>query len=78
MTAVMYKVPDLERSPVRDSAPDQRALAIWPRLDRRALARCHHDPRRIAALVSRRTSMPIESILALLLISDLDRETWFG
>ncbi len=50
----------------RECALDRRVLAHWPGLDRRALARCSHDPHRIAALVARRTSMPFESILALL------------
>jgi hypothetical protein len=60
---------------------DRRALAIWPRLDRRALRRCRHDPRRIAALVSRRTSLPLESIVYLLIAprpTDDEVATWFG
>lgn len=60
---------------------EQRALALWPRLDRRALGRCGHDPRRIAALVSRRTKLPMEAIVGLLVagaVSDDDRATWFG
>ena len=43
-----------------------RALALWPRLDRRALARCGCDPARIANYVSRRTRMPTKSIETLL------------
>jgi hypothetical protein len=60
---------------------DRRAVATWPRLDRAALRRCRHDPRRIAALVSRRTSLPLESILMILIaphVSDEERATWFG
>jgi hypothetical protein len=44
----------------------QRAMLIWPRLDRRVLARCGCDPRRIAAYVARRTSLPVEVITAIL------------
>lgn len=45
---------------------NQRALALWPRLDRRILARCAGDPRCVAAHIERRTSLPPESILAML------------
>lgn len=43
-----------------------RAMVIWPRLDRRALARCGCDTVRIANYVSRRTRMPARSIVTLL------------
>lgn len=59
----------------------ERALSIWPRLDRRALSRCACDPKRIARVVARRTSLPIEVILALITgptVSPLEVETWFG
>ena len=59
----------------------QRALSIWPRLDQRALSRCACDPQRIARLVSRRTSLPMDAILALVTgptVSPLEVETWFG
>ena len=52
--------------PVWEVIYDRRALAMWPRLDRSALRHCRHDPRRIAALVSRRTSISVESILTIL------------
>jgi hypothetical protein len=58
-----------------------RALSIWPRLDRRALGRCGCDPERIARLVARRTSLPIEAVLALIkgpTASAVDIQTWFG
>jgi hypothetical protein len=65
-------------SRLRDRA-SQRALAIWPRLDRRALSRCGGDPRRIARLVARRTALPQEVIVLILLdVPELDRELWFG
>jgi len=54
---------------------------MWPRLERAALRRCHHDPRRIAALVARRTSIPPEAILRLLtmpVVSDDEVGIWFG
>ncbi|MFN8622802.1 MAG: hypothetical protein U0869_18860 [Chloroflexota bacterium] len=60
---------------------DRRAKALWPRLDPRALARCRHDPRRIAALVSRRTHLTVEEIRAMLMtpvVSDDEIATWFG
>lgn len=59
----------------------RRALALWPRLDARALRRCGHDPRRIALLVSRRTSLSVEAITVMLLtpvVSAQEAETWFG
>jgi hypothetical protein len=43
-----------------------RAMTLWPRLDRRALWRCGCDAHRIAAYVSRRTSLPVEVIAAML------------
>jgi hypothetical protein len=44
----------------------ERALVLWPRLDRRALRRRDHDPRRMAGFIARRTSLPLESIVAML------------
>ena len=43
-----------------------RALAIWPRLDRRKLTRTCGDPRRVARLVERRTALSLEAIVAIL------------
>ena len=45
-----------------------RALALWPGLDRGRLGRTHGDPRKVARLVARRTVLPEESILSLLLV----------
>jgi hypothetical protein len=62
-------------------AIERRAMALWPRLDAAALRRCGHDPKRIAALVSRRTAMPPESILRVLVMPVLAEDeigTWFG
>lgn len=67
--------------PARDGALERRALALWPRLDPRALRRCRHDPHRIASLVARRTSLSLEAIEALLTmpaVSDDEARTWFG
>jgi hypothetical protein len=64
-----------------DSPLERRALALWPRLDRRALHRCGGDPRRIARLVQRRTSLSIEMIIGMLgtpLVSRQEIESWFG
>lgn len=62
------------------SSPKERALALWPRLDRRALRRCANDPACIARLVARRTLLPPEAILVILQggVTDTDRELWFG
>ena len=44
----------------------ERAMILWPRLDRTRLRRAANDPVRIAAIVVRRTSQPFEVILAML------------
>ena len=44
----------------------ERALLLWPRLDRARLRRFADDPARIAELVERRTSQPHDVILAML------------
>jgi hypothetical protein len=41
---------------------ERRAMAMWPRLDYRALRRCHGNTARIAIQVSRRTKMPRKAI----------------
>lgn len=63
-----------------DALMTRRALAVWPRLDRRALLRCAGDPVRITKLVARRTSLPPAIIRAILdpNLSDVDQEFWFG
>lgn len=68
---------------IRSSGGDfeRRALALWPRLDRAALRRCHQDPERIAALVARRTAMPqeaIKSVLTMPSVSEDETRNWFG
>ena len=56
------------RLPLFESEPDyyRRALSLWPRLSQPRLSSTRRNPRQVAALVSRRTNMPIETILALL------------
>jgi hypothetical protein len=64
-----------------DPMTERRILARWPRLERSALRRCGHDPRRIAALIGRRTSLPPDAILRLLTMPDVgddDVRLWFG
>ena len=65
--------------PTRSSYLEERALMMWPRLDRRALARCNGDVARITRLVSKRTALPPQSIRAILLGHGKDdEELWFG
>jgi hypothetical protein len=62
-------------------AIDRRALALWPGLDRRALARCRHDAACIARLVGRRSGSAPHTIRAMLLVSAVtpeDGAIWFG
>jgi hypothetical protein len=47
-----------------------RALLLWPRLDRTRLTRTGGDPHRIARLVARRSALPTEVILAMLVEPD--------
>ena len=44
-----------------------RAQYLWPRLNRRMLARSQGNPARIADHVARRTSLPVDTIIELLL-----------
>ena len=57
----------------------ERALLMWPRLDRRKLARCADDPSRIARLVATRTSLPTEVIVGILTQPDRreDESTYY-
>ena len=43
-----------------------RALALWPRLGYPRPSRVRRDPRRVAALISRRTNLSYQTILELL------------
>jgi hypothetical protein len=60
--------PARTHAPRSETRPDYyfRALALWPRLEPTRLSRVRRDPRRVAALISQRTILPRESILALL------------
>ncbi len=71
------------RHPPRTSGPSplaRRALAIWPRLDPRALARCADNPSSLAAHVARRTNLPLETIRAILMppVGETEGQLWFG
>jgi hypothetical protein len=44
----------------------ERALLLWPRLERARIRRFADDPARIAEIVERRTSQPYDVILAML------------
>jgi hypothetical protein len=44
----------------------ERALLLWPRLDRAKIQRIADNPARIAEIVERRTSLPFDAILAML------------
>jgi hypothetical protein len=44
----------------------ERAMLLWPRLDRARVRKIADNPARIAELVSRRTSQPYDVILAML------------
>ena len=80
----MANVELLPKAPVRDEGIgylERRALALWPRLDQAALRRCQHDVKRIAALISRRTTMSPEAIVKVLLMPSIGEQevgTWFG
>lgn len=52
--------------PARRVSCEARALAIWPRIDPNRLRRTKGDPRRIARLVEKRTSLSYEDILIVL------------
>jgi hypothetical protein len=55
-----------------DASPyERRAVALWPRLDREKLRRTRGDPVRIARLVSRRTTLSVETIVLMLLMVDV-------
>jgi len=58
-------IPPLPARPATDYR--RRALAIWPGLDRVRLRRAHNDPLRIARLAASGTSLPIETVVVLLM-----------
>jgi len=68
-------------TPARASEVEQRAYALWPRLDRKAIRRCAGDTRCIVSVVARRTTLPSDAIRLLLLlprVSHDEASTWFG
>ena len=50
-----------------------RALGIWPRLDQARLTRTKGDPVRIARLMTRRTSLTFDCIVAILMKGEFAR-----
>ncbi len=54
------------RSRRSDDMYVERALLLWPRLDRAKIRRYAGNPTRIAEIVERRTAQPFEVILAML------------
>jgi hypothetical protein len=48
----------------------RRAQVLWPRLDPAKLRRTLGEPERIARLVARRTALPAEAIVRVLLADD--------
>ena len=60
-------LPTENSSPAGQACPfTHRAMMIWPRLDRQALARCGCDSERIVAFVAQRTSLPVDVVTELL------------
>lgn len=60
---------------------EARAMALWPRLDRRKVRRCAGDARCIVRVVSRRTTLPADAIWRILLlpsVSEDEAANWFG
>jgi hypothetical protein len=53
-------------SPLKPCTYVQRACILWPRPDRRTLARCQNNPIRIARVIARRTTLSEEAIVTLL------------
>jgi hypothetical protein len=58
--------PAEDHRPPNTSVYLERAMLLWPRLDRARLSRFADDPARIAQLVQPRTSQPHDAILAML------------
>jgi hypothetical protein len=61
----LRRAPPVERPEWADRV-DRRALAIWPRLNHKALHRCGGDPARIAIYVAHRTKMTPKAIETLI------------
>jgi len=59
-------VPAADHQPPNTSVYLDRAMLLWPRLERTKLSRYAHDPVHIAQIVQRRTSQPYDAILTML------------
>jgi hypothetical protein len=66
--AVRSPAPRVARRTVRPSTSAylERAMLLWPRLDRAKIRKVADNPARIAEIVERRTSQPYDVILAML------------
>jgi hypothetical protein len=58
--------PERRHARPRSSCYLDRALLLWPRLDRSKLRKISDDPKRMAEVIEKRTSLPFDSILAML------------
>jgi hypothetical protein len=68
LQSVGLPTPRVGRRELRSSASFylERAMLLWPRLDRARIRRVADNPARIAEIVERRTSQPYDVILAML------------
>jgi hypothetical protein len=66
--SVSSAAPKVARRSVRPttSCYVERAMLLWPRLDRAKIRKVAGDPARMAEIIERRTSQPFEVILAML------------
>ena len=66
--SVSSAAPGVARRSVRPttSCYVERAMLLWPRLDRARIRKVAGDPARMAEIIERRTSQPFEVILAML------------
>jgi hypothetical protein len=64
----MSIAPSPRRRPARPATSYfvERALLLWPRLDRAKLCKVADNPTRMAEIIERRTSQPLDVILAML------------
>ncbi len=65
-TLPIPRVAPVNRSAAGWCPAQLKAMALWPRLNRRGLMRAGCDPARIAQYVARRTRIPVRDIEQLL------------
>ena len=67
----MHLLPERRRARRPRSAAEIRAMAVWPRLDRRVLARCQGETTCLARAIARhRTTMSVEHVIRILTGAD--------